>query len=117
MDMNDAIMNMPRGWIVVYNDGIIITQYDVDGKEVDWKKVPKRGIKSLTLKWGPHKKWTIAGKQCYLQSKRGWISPGMTTPVIEERCIGYWEGNNKVMYRVNENTGRMEMSVTDISKK
>lgn len=112
MDINDAILNMVCGWIVHYMDGTIITEVGMDGKEVEWKKVPKTGIKSLSLKWNT-KFWTINGKENYIQKKRGWIIPdsGMEEPVIEYRCIGYWEGNDKVMYKISEDTGKMQMVV------
>ena len=32
MDINDDIMNMPKGWIVSYTDGTIITEYDKYGR-------------------------------------------------------------------------------------
>jgi len=57
MDINDAVMSMAKGWVVSYNDGTVITEYDKDGNETNWKKVPKVGIKSLSLKW--HSKTTL----------------------------------------------------------
>jgi hypothetical protein len=112
MDMNDDILNMVKGWVVHYEDGTIITEYSSDGTETEWKKIPKVGIKSLSLKWHT-KYWSIAGKEVYLQKKRGWVVPGtqMTEPVVEYRCIGYWEGNNRVFYKVDELTGEMKMVV------
>lgn len=117
MDINDDIMNMPRGWIVHYDDGRIITEYDHHGKQKDWREVPKVGIKSLSLKWH-NKHWTIHGKEVYLQKKRGWITPvaGVDQePNVQYRYIGYWEGNNKVFYRVDERTGQMRLIVEDMS--
>ena len=118
MDINDDIMNMPRGWIVQYEDGTIITEYDRNGVQRDWKGVPKRGIKCLSLKW--HGKfWTIHSKEIYLQKKRGWITPvaGVEQePNIQYRYIGYWEGNNKVFYQVDEHTGVMRMVVESLEK-
>jgi hypothetical protein len=112
MDINDDIMNMQKGWVVHYEDGTIITEYDSNGQEIDWKKVPKVGIKSLSIKWhGKH--WSIIGKDVYLQKKRGWVIPGtgMVAPEVEFRFIGYWEGNNRVFYRVDDATGEMKMVV------
>jgi len=118
MDMNDDIMNMPRGWIVQYDDGTIITEYDRDGNQRDWKKISKKGIRCLSLKW--HSKfWTITGKDVYLQKKRGWVVPvpGLEqSPNIQYRYIGYWEGNDKVYYEVNEYNGQMRMVVESLSK-
>ena len=113
MDINDDVMNMPKGWIVHYDNGTIVTEYDRNGNQTDWRSVPKTGIKSLSLKWN-NKHWTIAGKDIYLQKKRGWVVPhsGVNQhPTIECRYIGYWEGNDKIYYEVNEHTGRMRMVV------
>lgn len=117
MDMNDDILNMPKGWIVQYEDGTIITEFDREGNETNWKKIPKKSIKSVSLKWY-NKFWTITGKDNYLQKKRGWIIPvaGIDQhPNIEYRYVGYWEGNDKVYYRVDEVTGQMKMVVENIA--
>lgn len=110
MAVDPKMYSMEKGWIVEYEDGKVVSEYDDKGNRVDWKKVPKRNIKSLTLKWH-NKHWTITDKKIYIQCKRAWISPGMSVPVIEERKIGYWDGSSKVMYCVNENTGEMRMKV------
>lgn len=118
VDINDDVMNMPKGWIVQYEDGRIITEYK-DGKQIDWRTVPKVKIKTLSLKWH-NRFWTLHGKEVYLQKKRGWIVPvaGVEMqPNIEYRFIGYWEGNNKVYYRVDERTGQMSMVVEDGAEK
>lgn len=118
MDINDDIMNLAKGWIVHYDNGRIITEYDKDGNQTDWREVPKVGIKSLSLKWY-NKHWTIYGKGIYLQKKRAWITPvaGIEQePNVEYRYIGYWEGNNKVYYKVNELTGQMKMVVETIGE-
>ena len=115
MDINDDILSMPRGWIVQYIDGRIITEYDRNGAQTEWCKVPKVGIKCIHLKWNT-KHWTISGKEAYLQKKRGWVSPqpGPQETNIQYRYIGYWEGNNKVYYQVDEITGQMSMVVETI---
>jgi hypothetical protein len=117
MDINDDIMNMPRGWIVQYHDGRTITEYDRDGNEINWRDIPKKNIKSVSLKWND-KYWHLYDKENYIQCKRGWLlpSPGRVIPNIEYRCIGYWENNNKVIYKVSEHTGKMEMIVESIAK-
>ena len=116
MDVNDDVLNMPKGWVVSYEDGTIITEYDRDGKECNWRKIPKVGIKSVSIKWyGKH--WTIHGKQHYFQKKRGWVNPaipGAQEANVETRCIGYWEGNDKIMYVVDEITGDMKIVVESI---
>ena len=107
--MNDQMMNLARGWFVVYNNGNVVTEDDTD-----WDKVNRGEIKILGLKWFD-KFWTLSGKTAYVQFKRGWspFNPnGGETPVFcEERCIGYYEGADKVVYRVNEKTGSMKMAV------
>ena len=111
----DRVQHMDKGWAVLYEDGRIITEIDPDGTPHDWNTVPKRSIKELTLKWYD-RTWSIAGKSIYLQFKRAWITPGMAESILEERCIGYWEGDNKVVYRIEESTGKMRMTVETISK-
>lgn len=117
MDVNDDVLNMPKGWVVQYENGSIITEYGRDGSQRDWRKIPKKGIKSLSLKW-LSKSWTISGKEVYLQKKRGWIIPGSSAvePNVESRSIGYWEGNNKVFYQVDEETGVMKIVVETIGE-
>jgi hypothetical protein len=113
MDINDDVLSMPKGWIVAYNDGTLITEYDRNGASREWKSVPKTNIKYVALKWN-NKHWTIAGKDFYLQKKRGWVNPaipGEQEANIQYRYIGYWEGKNKVFYRVDEVTGEMKMLV------
>ena len=84
--------HMYRGWAVLYKDGSVITETDVNGTVIEWNTVPKRNIKELVLKWHD-RSWAIKDKDIYLQFKRAWITPGMTESVLEERCIGYWEGD------------------------
>lgn len=99
---------MQRGWIVLYKDGTHTTE-----EETDWRKVVKKDIKMLRLKWG-EKKWDLIGKKHYFQSKRASIAPGEPEPTIDSRCIGYYEDNgDKVIYRVNERTGIMRIEVED----
>jgi hypothetical protein len=114
--INDAIMNMPKGWVVVYEDGTTITE-----NEADWYKIKKKGIKILALKWN-NKWWSVRGKTAYIQFKRGtaFFAPagGINSDVIcTERCIGYYDENgNKVIYRVNEQTGEMRLDVQEPKK-
>ena len=110
--INDSIMNMPKGWIVVYNDGTVITENDSN-----WYSIKKKNIKILALKWNT-KFWSIRDKSVYFQFKRGsvLISPGGSTSNVEcvERCIGcYDESGSKVIYRVNERTGQMRLDVEE----
>lgn len=98
---------MRRGWIVELYDGTQLWECDTD-----WYDVPKIKIKSLTLLF-EGRKWHLEGKQAYIQKKRASVAPGETIPTIEQRVIGYYEGNNKVEYVVDENTGNMIMRVSE----
>ncbi len=115
MDINDDTLSMPKGWVVKYTDGKIVTEYDRNGVQTNWRTIPKVNIHSISLKWFT-KNWTITGKGIYLQKKRAWVAgvPGEIEPTIQYRYIGYWEGNNKVFYRVDELTGAMNMVVESI---
>lgn len=111
--MDDKMMNLSKGWFVVYADGSVVTE-----DEVDWQKVERNKIKILGLKW--HQKfWTIRDKTSYIQFKRASVpfSPsGICTEEdmrCEERCIGYYEGSSKVIYRVNNHTGQMRPEVLE----
>lgn len=111
--MDDRMMNLGKGWFVIYKDGSVVTENDTD-----WKDVNRGEIDILGLKW--HDKfWTVRDRTAYIQFKRGSVgfSPagGVTSDIVcEERCIGYYEGSSKVIYRVNERTGRMRPEVQDL---
>lgn len=115
MDICDSVLSMPKGWVVSYNDGRIITEYDQNGEQTEWRSIPKVGIRSLSLKWYD-KHWTISGKNdLYIQKKRAWISPGMDQSVLKYRYIGYWDGSDQVLYQVEEATGQMKIIVKSSS--
>ena len=95
-----------RGWVVEYADGTIINE-----EQEEWTKIPKLGIKRLSLHFDG-RQWNIEGKDVYYQKKCASVVPGIPDSFqIESRSIGYYEGNNKVLYTVDENTGRMNMEV------
>ena len=98
-----------RGWSVEYNDGTIIYE-----GQAHWNAIPKVGIKTLCLHYD-QRQWYIHDKNAYLQKKRGSMPPFVPQGDfrIESRSIGYYDGNNKVWYTVNENTGKMKMEVED----
>jgi hypothetical protein len=107
--VNDRLMNLQAGWFVVYKDGTLVTE-----DELHWNEVRKGEIKVLGIKW--HDKiWTIRDKTAWVQFKRGSVafsSTGVSYNVdCEERCIGYYEGKNKMVYRVNNRTGKMTPDV------
>lgn len=100
---------MRRGWSVEYVDGRVIKE-----TEMEWKKLPKAGIIRLTLHYDG-KRWDIHDKIAYTQKKRASMVPGVAESfVVESRSIGYYEGNQKVWYTVDEFTGQMKMEVVDI---
>jgi hypothetical protein len=101
---------MKRGWVVKYADGTIIKEI-----EMDWKQIPKIGIVKLSLLFDG-KRWDIHDKPAYVQKKRASVVPGFPDSfTIESRSIGYYEGNKKVWYTVDEFTGQMRMEVQEIN--
>jgi len=109
LTMSDKLMNLQAGWFVVYKDGSLVTE-----DEVHWNKVRKGNIKILGLKWRD-RIWSIRDKSAWVQFKRGSVSfstTGVSHNVdCEERCIGYYEGKSKIIYRVNNRTGKMTPEV------
>lgn len=109
LDMCDRLMNLSAGWFVVYKDGSLVTE-----SELHWNKVKKGKIKILGLKW-QDKIWTIRDKTAWVQFKRGEVAfstAGVSEDVCcRERCIGYYEGAKKVIYRVDNLTGKMTPGV------
>jgi hypothetical protein len=100
---------MKRGWEVEYADGTVINE-----DQEDWKKIPKVGIKRLTLYYDG-REWSIENKEVYFQKKNASVIPNIKDSFqIESRSIGYYESTNKVMYTVDEHTGRMRMEVKEI---
>lgn len=99
---------MRRGWEVEYKDGTVLTE-----AQENWKRVPKVNIIRLTLHYDG-RRWDIHNKIAYLQKKRGSVVPGIPESFqVESRSIGYYEGNLKVWYTVDEHTGRMSMETEE----
>jgi len=103
-------IKMHRGWVVQYKDGSIICE-----DEMAWNKIPnKKEIRRVILKW-EDRTWSLDDKEHYTVPKtRGYMdvnSAGVANQGIDSRSIGYYdtEANCKVMYRVDENTGKMEI--------
>ncbi len=98
-----------RGWCVEYADGKEIYE-----GQTEWTKIPKIGIKRLTLHYDG-REWNLIDKEVYYQKKHASVISGIPDSFrIESRSIGYYEGNNKVLYTVDERTGRMTMEVKSI---
>lgn len=99
-----------RGWEVEYKDGTKINE-----DRAEWKDIPKLGIKRLTLHYDG-RQWDLVNKPVYFQKKTASVIPGIPDSFqIEARTIGYYEDTNKIMYTVNEMTGRMKMEVKEIT--
>ena len=97
-----------RGWEVCYNDNTSINE-----EQAEWKDIPKQGISCLTLHY-EGRRWDLDGKENYFQKKSASVVPGISESFrIESRSIGYYEGHNKVIYTVDEYTGRMKMEIKD----
>lgn len=102
-------MSIRRGWEAEYADGTIINE-----NQMEWKKIPKVGMVRVTL-YFDGRQWDIQNKIAYVQKKRASVVPGIPDSfMIESRSIGYYEGNKKVWYTVNEFTGQMKMEVKDL---
>jgi hypothetical protein len=101
---------MRRGWEVEYLDGKVINE-----DQMNWKKLPKKGIIRLTLKHDG-REWHIQNKSSYVQKKRASMVPGVAKSFqVESRSIGYYDvidGKTcKVWYTVDELSGIMTMEV------
>lgn len=101
-------MGIRRGWEAEYKDGTIINE-----NQMDWKKLPKQDMVRLTLHFDG-RRWDIHDKVAYVQKKRASVVPGVSDSFrVESRSIGYYEGNKKIWYTVNEFTGQMKMEVKE----
>lgn len=99
---------MRRGWEIEYRDGSIVKEIDTE-----WNKISRDGIVRLTLHY-EGRRWDVIGKEAYAQKKRGSAVPGVRDSfMIESRSIGYYEGNKKVWYTVNEHTGAMNITIEE----
>lgn len=108
--MNDKIMNLSKGWIAYMKTGEVIVEGDIP-----WNKVVKRNIQSLSLKWHD-KYWTVHNKESYICFNRKCASLSQQGSYVElvARCIGYYDTDgSKVIYQVDENTGKMELTVRE----
>jgi hypothetical protein len=105
----DTNINHFRGWEVELKDSRIINE-----DQMEWTEVPKQDIVRLTLRYDG-REWNIDNKKEYYQKKQASVIPSIPGSFqIESRSIGYYEGNSKVLYTVDEHTGRMKMEIKDI---
>ena len=97
---------MTRGWEVELLDGTLMNE---NGYE--WREIPKKKIKRLTL-YFDGRRWDLTGKQAYFIRNSASCVPGIQESFqVEKRCIGYYEGADKVCYIVDEWTGEFKMKV------
>ena len=97
---------MTRGWEVELYNGDI---YQEDSYE--WREVPKIQIKRLTL-FFDGRRWDLQDKQAYFIRNTASVVPGVQESYqVEKRCIGYYEGADKVCYIINEFTGELQIKV------
>lgn len=103
-------IKMQRGWVVEYHDATVVCE-----DEMSWTKLPnKKDIKRVLLKW-EDRIWSLENKENYIVPKtRGYMdvnSTGVSSQGIDSRAIGYYdtEANCKVLYRVDETTGKMNI--------
>lgn len=99
---------MRRGWEVELDDGTIIVE-----DNASWKEVPKARIKRLSLLYDG-RKWDLQNKQAYFVRNTASVVPGIQKSFqIEKRCIGFYEGKNKVFYIIDELTGNFKINVEE----
>ena len=99
---------MLRGWQVELKDGTVLSE-----NNTKWKDVPKIKINKLSLLFDG-RRWDLTDKQAYFIKNKASMVPGIKESFqIEKRCIGYYEGAQKVHYIVEESTGKFHMEVED----
>ena len=99
-------LNHFRGWEVETSSGKIIRE-----GQMEWNEVPKKDIVRLTLRYDG-RQWDLTGDKIYYQKKHASVISNMPNSFrIESRSIGYCEGSNKILYTVDEHTGRMKLEV------
>jgi hypothetical protein len=93
-----------RGWKVVLIDGSVMSE-----DTCLWKNVPKMKIQTLSLLYDG-RQWDLEDKEAYFVLNRSSMVPGFSGSIqVEDRGIGYYEGDTKILYTVNEMTGRFTM--------
>lgn len=99
---------MRRGWEVELDDGTILQEVSYQ-----WKDVPKSRIKSLALLYDG-RRWDIIGKEHYFIRNTASMVPGDNRSIrVERRSIGYYDGSSKVIYSVDEFTGRFNIKIEE----
>jgi hypothetical protein len=96
---------MQKGWVAVYGDGKTIA-FEDPGM---WKKIPKKDMVRLVVKWFD-RSWFV-DQPPFLCGISGSVSPFIPGGdfQVESRYIGYYEGAQKIIYRVDEYSGMMRV--------
>ena len=99
------------GWEVKLANGKILRE-----GQIEWIKVPKKGIVRLSLYHYGGRRWDLTDKQAYGVKTRVSVIPGVQESFrIERRTIYFYEGAKKICYNVDEATGKFSMEVIDNS--
>jgi len=94
---------MANGWIATYTDGRTIQE-----DEMEWQSLPKQGISRLSLRVNDREYHIDGPQQGWIQFKSAYIDMGGEHQ-ISSRVIGYYDGPNKIYYRVDEFTGELKI--------
>jgi len=101
------------GWEVELANNKIIRE-----GQLEWRKVPKRGIVRLSLFHYGGKRWDLTGREAYFVKYRASVIPGVENSFrLERRTIGYYEGCNKICYHVDEFTGKFNLEVINTNER
>jgi hypothetical protein len=100
------------GWEVQLNSGKILRE-----GQIEWIKVPKKGIVRLSLYHYGGKRWDLTDREAYGIRTRASVIPGAPNSFqIERRTIFYYEGSKKICYCVDEHTGKFTLEVIDTNE-
>lgn len=98
---------MRRGWEVELQDGTILSE-----ETNTWKEVPKKKIKRLTLHY-EGRRWDLQDKEAYFVRNTASMIPCINESFrVEKRRIGYYEGDTKVVYELDEFSGEMKIKLS-----
>jgi hypothetical protein len=105
---HDKVNKLVGGWYLQYQDGEVLTENDLP-----WSLVPnKKNIKLMGLKWR-HKHFEIQDKLAYLppgetQMKELSVAGKSlrTVSLVVGRFIGFYTDTEKVIIRVDINSGQ-----------
>jgi hypothetical protein len=100
---------MARGWVVKYKDGTVVPEWIF---QRPFSQLPDIGeIDTVALVF-EDRHWVLPkDKKFYFSQKGESVLFGTSGMIggrrIETRTLGYWEGDRKIKYTLNELTGEM----------